>query len=85
MDDLYLWLGIAICIVIVIGILFSKRLKATLSSKGFGIETDQSLKTEKDRTSVKNIKNKSDINLESPENRNIEVEDIENSKVKIKK
>ena len=85
MDNTYLWLGIGAFIVIIIGILSSKRLKAMLSKDGFVIETDKSDGLEKDTTSVKKIKSKSDIYVESPDNRNIDVEDVESSKVRIKK
>jgi len=53
-----------------------------LSKKGFKIET---AKTEKDSTSIKKVKNRSDIYIEGSDNRNIDIKDIESSKIQIAK
>jgi hypothetical protein len=82
---MYTFIGIAALVVIAVGIIISNKLKATLSSRGISIETKKKEPTEKDRTSVKNVRSKSDVDLESPKNRNIQVEDIEQSNIKIKK
>ncbi len=83
-NNIYLWLGGGALIVIIIGILSSKRLKAKLSKNGLNIETDKSEIIEKEQTSVKKVSNHSEIDIESPDNRDISVEDIESSIVNIK-
>lgn len=78
-----LWIGIAAFAVLLFGVLFNKKLKAIFSLNRFHIETEQDAK--KDETCIKQIKNKSDIDVESPKDRNIKIEDVENSNVKIRK
>lgn len=80
-SELYLVLGIGALVVITIGLIMSKKFRGKLTKDGLEVEsTNNSTKTK-----VENVKNQSEIDLESPENRNIEIKDIDNSTIKIKK
>lgn len=81
MDSNYLYFGVAVLIVIIIGLLFSKNLKAKFSENGLEIEKSEG----KDSVQVTKIKNESDVDISSKENQNIKVDDIDKSKVKINK
>lgn len=83
MNEIYLYIGIGALIIIAIGIMTSKKFKGKLTKKGLSVESDNS--TSKDETKIKKIRNQSDLDVESPENRNIDIRDVDNSKIKIKK
>ena len=83
MKQVYLYVGIAAVLAIIIGIILNKKkFRASLSKDGFNLESDNSQKT---ITNVENIKNQSEIDLDSPENRDIHIKDVDNSKINIKK
>ncbi len=82
-DNILLWIGVIAFAVLLFGVLFSRRLKAIFSINRFHIETEQD--AGKDNTLVKNIKSGSDLDIQSPKDRNIHIEDVEKSNVKIRK
>lgn len=81
MDSNHLIFGISILVVIVIGLIFSKNLKAIFSDKGLEIEKSEG----KDNVQVTQIRNKSEVDLNTKENQNVNVKDIDDSKVRINK
>jgi CBS domain containing-hemolysin-like protein len=80
MDNLQLWI-IGGLLVIALGLLFSGKFKAIFTKGKLKLEASQ--REDKDQTSVKHIKNNSDVEIGSPKGRNISVEEVDNSKVKI--
>jgi len=84
-NTLYLVLGGLVAIVLLTGLLKSDWFKAKLTRKGLKVESGNYAKTV---TTISNIKNKADVNLEQDivENHNSEtnVSDVDNAKVKHK-
>lgn len=82
MENIYLYLGLAALVVILIIGMSSKTFKAQLSKSGLNIDSNK--EKEKSNISMKNIKNKSSIDLTSRSDQNVNVEDIDSSKINIK-
>jgi len=82
MENWQTYLIIGGIVVLIIGIIMSKKFKGKLSSKGLEVETGNEEKT---KTDIKRVKNKSELDIESPEYRDIIIEDIDDSKISIKK
>lgn len=83
MGNSYTYLVIGGLIVLAIGIIISRKFKGNLSKDGISVEVDNS--TDKDKTSVKDVKNKSSVDVETTKGRNVEIEGIDSSEIKIKK
>ncbi len=82
MENVYLYIGIVALIVILIIGLSSKKIRAKLSNKGLEINANKHNK--KDNVSVKKVKRKSDIDITTKKDQNIDIEDIDNSNINIK-
>lgn len=82
MENWRTYLIIGGVVILILGILMSKKFKGKLSSKGIEVESGNEEKTS---TRVKRVKNKSEIKIDSPENRDIDIEDIDGSKITINK
>lgn len=82
MDNAQLWL-IGGFIVMVLGLLISGKFSAIFTKGKLKIAASQ--RENKEQTSIKNIKNKSNIDVESPKGRDITIEEIDDSKIKIKR
>ena len=81
-DNAQFWL-IGGFIVIALGLLFSGKFSAIFTKGRLKVEASQ--RENKEQTSIKNIKNKSSVDVESPKGRDITIEEIDDSKVKIKR
>ncbi|GAB6140848.1 hypothetical protein JCM14076_15770 [Methylosoma difficile] len=81
MDNTQLWF-IGGFIVIVVGLLISGKFSAIFTKDKLKITASQ--RENKDQTAIKNIK-KSNIDVASPKGRNITIEEIDDSKIKIKR
>lgn len=81
MENTYMILGGIALFVILIAIIVGKNVSANLSKKGFQINKKEG----KDNISVSDIKNKSNIELNSQKNQNVIVNNVDNSSVKINK
>jgi len=82
MENIYLYLGIGALIVILVIGLSSKQIKARLSNKGLKVNANSHNK--KDYVSVKKVKKKSEIDITTKKDQNIDIEDIDNSNINIK-
>ncbi|MFM8333181.1 MAG: hypothetical protein ACKN9T_15970 [Candidatus Methylumidiphilus sp.] len=81
MNDTQLWL-IGGFILIMLGLLVSGKFSAIFTNNKLKITASQ--RENKDQTAIKNIK-KSNIDVESPKGRDITLEEIDGSKIKIKR
>lgn len=82
MEDWKTYLIIGGVAVLILGIIMSKKFKGKLTSKGIEVESGNEEKT---KTDIKRVKNKSELDIDSPENRDINIEDIDDSKISINK
>jgi len=82
-DNIYFWYALFALIVIVLGLILSKYLKVRISKNGFAMDAKKEL--DHDNVKVKKIRNNSSVDLNTKKATNIEVENIDNSDVKINK
>ena len=81
MNENYLYFGIAVLFVILIGILFSRNFIANFTEKGLEV----SKKEGKDNVKVSKVRNKSKLDLNTKPGQDVEVKDISDSEVKLNK
>jgi translation elongation factor P/translation initiation factor 5A len=82
-NTLYLVLGGFVAVLFVIGMVNSDVFKAKVTKRGLDIAAGKH--PEKDRTRIKNVKNKSDVEVTQKGGHHVEIEDIGESIVKVKK
>lgn len=81
MNETYLYIGLAALVVILVSVIIRKNTKAKLTKGGFELETKEG----KDNVVLKNVRNKSDVDADTKQGQNLNIVDIDNSKVKINK
>ncbi|MCX7099592.1 MAG: hypothetical protein NTV43_16995 [Methylococcales bacterium] len=82
-NTLYLVIGGFIAIVIGIGLFKSDTFKAIINKKGMNVEAGKQAK--KAQTRIKKVTNKSDIAVAQKDGHEVEIEDIDNSKINVTK
>ena len=83
LNNQYFWYAVFVLIAILIGLFVSKFLKVTVTKDGFSMNANK--EGNKDNVIIKKIKNKSDIDLATKLGQNIDIQDIDSSKVKVNK
>ncbi len=78
----YIVIAALIAIVLIIALLNSNKVKAMISKNKFTLNAERT-GDDKDNTKVKNIKNNSDVDIKTKKDRGYDIDDVDNSKIKI--
>lgn len=82
-NTLYLIIAILVAIVLVVGLVKSDRFRATVKKGKFDLDAGKN--PEKSQTRIKKVKGKSEIDVTQKDGHEVEIEEIEGSKITVRK